>query len=211
MQINRFRKNIKDIKGYLTVGTFFIILFSLVIILIGNTQVHGAETSVNRVSGVNTGVYLYVKIEGANQGIIQGGVQTSGYRGWIEGYQYSHNVYIPINPGSGVTTGSKVHTPVIFVKEVDPSTPLLSKSLVHYESLVKVLFRFFNQSNYNYFTILLEEAEIISIREFMPNSLNPASYQPLMEEISLVYTKITWTWEEEGIEFADEWGTSGES
>ncbi|MHA1969272.1 MAG: type VI secretion system tube protein TssD [Candidatus Hodarchaeales archaeon] len=192
-------------------SAIFIILFSLIIILIGNTPVHGAETSVNRVSGVNTGVYLYVKIEGATQGIIQGGVQTPGYLGWIESYQYSHSVYIPINPGSGAITGSKVHTPVIFVKEVDKSTPLLFKSLVHSETLIEVLFRFFNQSNYNYFTVRLEEAKIVSIREFMPNSLNPASYQPLMEEISLVYTKITWTWEEEGIEFADEWGTIGES
>ncbi len=114
-----------------------------------------------------------------------------------------------MNPSSGAATGNKVHTPVVFVKEVDKSTPLLSKALIQGETLVEVLFRFFNQSNYNYFTVRLEQAKVISIREFMPNSLNPASYQPLMEEVSLVYTKITWTWEEEAIEYMDEWGIPG--
>ncbi|MFX0085195.1 MAG: type VI secretion system tube protein TssD [Candidatus Hodarchaeota archaeon] len=199
------KKNKTVLKGSLAASTIIFIICSLLILLASNTPAYGTETSINRVTGVNTGVYFYVRIEGASQGVILGNVQTSGFQGWIEGYQYSHSMYYPTDPHSGAVTGQRVHTPVIILKEVDKSTPKLSQAFVTGEKLNEVLIRFFNQSSYNYFTVKLEDATINSIREFMPNNLNPSTYQPLMEEISLVYRRITWTWEEEGIEFTDDW------
>lgn len=201
----QLKKNKTVLKGSLAAISIIFIICSLFILLASNTPAYGTEMSVNKVTGVNTGVYFYVRIEGASQGVIHGNVQTTGFRDWIEGYQYSHSMYYPTDPLSGAATGQRVHTPVILLKEVDKSTPKLSQAFVTGETLVQVLIRFFNQSGYNYFTVELVDATINTIREFMPNNLNPATYQPLMEEISLVYRRITWTWEEEGIEFTDDW------
>ncbi|MHA2247261.1 MAG: Hcp family type VI secretion system effector [Candidatus Hodarchaeales archaeon] len=195
----------KLIKGGMAAGIIFFIISGIFFLLV--VPAIGAETNTTSVTGVSSGVTFFMWIEGASQGQIDGSVTTSGLEGSIEGYQYSHSVYIPTDPHSGQATGSRIHTPVIVVKEVDKSTPKLMQALITGETLIEVLIKFYRtiSGTQNYFTVFLEDAKIVSIHDFMPNSLNPNTYQPLMEEVSFVYGKITWTWEEDGIEFADEW------
>ena len=60
----------------------------------------------------------------------------------------------------------------------------------------------------NYFTVLLENARIISIREYELNYIptTAAGYiQPFSEEVAFVFEKITWTWVLEAIEYTDTW------
>ncbi len=199
-----FQRKNQKIKGSFAAGLFFIFVSSIILLSIGNNPTHGAETSTERLQ-TTPGQVFYVRIEGQS-GYIDGSVTASGYLRWIAGYQYSHSVYIPTDPHSGQMSGSRVHTPVKILKLVDNSTPLLFKAMIQIETLIRVEIHFFDPTGgQHYFTVLLEDAKIISIREFQPNVMNPDTYQPLVEEVAFGYKKITWTWEEPNIEFSDDW------
>lgn len=200
-------------KRGIAVSLIFIVIGGFLFFYISNSPVSGTETSLQSISAVSTNVQFYVYIEGDSQGIIQGCVSNppSG-AGTIQGYQYSHSLYNPTTQ-QGQITGMRVHSPVVIVKEVDNSTPNLYQALVTAENLRDVIIRFYRNSTggqlQNYYTVHLESATIISIREFMPNSLNPATYQPIMDEVAFIYRKITWIWEDTGVEFTDNWDIQG--
>jgi type VI secretion system secreted protein Hcp len=58
----------------------------------------------------------------------------------------------------------------------------------------------------HYYTIMLEDAIVVSIKPYMPVTLL-AENEPYrhMEEVAYTYRKIKWTWEPNGIEAEDSW------
>ena len=87
-----------------------------------------------------------------------------------------------------------------------------------YQYLMKkypdVIFKFYRISDAgvmeHYFSTKLETAIIVSIRSWIPNCLDPAKESfTHMEDISFTYTKITWTWEPDGIASYDSWLVRG--
>ena len=58
-----------------------------------------------------------------------------------------------------------------------------------------------------YFSIELENAMITRIHPWVPNVLDRKSEGLRhMEDVSIAYERIIWTWEPDGIEFEDQWG-----
>lgn len=62
-----------------------------------------------------------------------------------------------------------------------------------------------------YYSITMENAFITRIHPWVPNVLDRTNDGlKHMEDISIAYEKILWTWEPDGIEYEDAWGEFSE-
>jgi type VI secretion system secreted protein Hcp len=152
----------------------------------------------------------HLTLEGENQGTIEGSCEMAGREGTILVEAFNHEIRIPRDPQSGLSTGKRIHNAFSIVKVFDKSTPKLYQALCTGEHLKNVTTKWYRINpagqEEHYFTHVLEDAIIVSIRPWMPNCLDPAteSYTH-MEELQFTYKKIRWTWEIDGIESEDSW------
>jgi len=151
----------------------------------------------------------HMEIE-AEGGLIEGSCTMQGREGTIVVYSFGHNVVIPTDTSSGAPTGHRIHNPLKVLKEIDKSSPRLFRALCTGEHLETVTLRFYRISptgqEEHYFTILLEDAIIVSITPSFPTAfLSQNEAYRHMETVSFTYQRITWTWEDGGIEYQDSW------
>jgi type VI secretion system secreted protein Hcp len=102
-----------------------------------------------------------------------------------------------------------IYTPIYITKTVEMSSPLLFQAMNTHE-LLQVTIRFWRPSQtgqeVQYFTIELLDAYINSIHMYIKDNKNPDYMQyPMMEEISFVYSRITFTYEDGGITAEGDW------
>ncbi|MDR2799975.1 MAG: Hcp family type VI secretion system effector [Desulfovibrio sp.] len=152
----------------------------------------------------------YVAISGKSQGDIKGDCPQGGdKKDKIIVYAVDHNVEIPKDTHTGLPTGQRIHHPFVVTKHKDPSSPKLFKSCCTGEQLTVTLDQYrikADGTEEKYFTIKLEEAIIVNVREFTPLTFLPEN-KPYsdMEEVSFTYSKITWTYNDGNIEYVDDW------
>ncbi|MFQ6126065.1 MAG: Hcp family type VI secretion system effector [Candidatus Heimdallarchaeota archaeon] len=153
----------------------------------------------------------FLKIEG-----IDGGCMKAGHEGEIELLQFSHNIYIP-RPSETIepsTFGKRVHQPITVVKTIDKASPLLYQACTQGEHLVKAEIKWYRIDPYGaeepYFTIILEDAIIVSIQAYatpaymwMDDTGTEITEAIPMEEVSFTYSKITWIYVPEDIQAYD--------
>ncbi len=72
-------------------------------------------------------VYLWLKDDGGAD--IKGSVDVQDREGSIEVVAQEHNLYIPTDNNTGKLTGTRIHTPFLFTKEIDSSSPYLYKAV----------------------------------------------------------------------------------
>lgn len=152
----------------------------------------------------------YLTVEGQQQGKIDGSTKVKGHEGKILVQAVEHLVEIPKSPQTGLPTGKRVHGPMTLTKEIDKSSPKLFQALTSGEQLKTVRFEYMRISpkgtEENYYSVALENAILTNIRSWTPNCLVSENQQiGHMEDISLTYEKITWTYEPDGIEAEDSW------
>lgn len=159
--------------------------------------------------GTEPPITKYIKIVGQKQGFIRGDATKSEVRDFVEVITFDHKIISPRDAASGLPTGKRQHSPIVIVKEIDKSTPLLYNALVSNENLQTVEFRFFEETGdeEHYFTIKLTNANIASIEQVTENSdarpdLNNFAE---LEQVSFTYQKIEWTWVDGGITAMDDW------
>jgi type VI secretion system secreted protein Hcp len=59
-----------------------------------------------------------------------------------------------------------------------------------------------------YFTVLMQNAQIVKIESWVPDALDKANaVYGYMENVWFTYEMIRWTWQEDGIEYEENWGT----
>lgn len=148
----------------------------------------------------------HLEIDGETQDRIEGSCDMEGREGTIMAYSFGHNVYIPRDT-QGTPTGQRVHTPLKIFKEFDKSTPKLYRALITGERLT-VRMRFYRidptGAEEHYFTILLEQALIVSITpSYPPVFLSENATYKHMETVAFTYRRIQWTWVVDGIEMED--------
>ena len=152
----------------------------------------------------------HMTCEGESQGTIAGSCEMQGREDTMLIEAFNHEVRIPRDPQTGLSTGKRIHTAYSVVKVFDKATPLLYQALCTGEHLKTVVLKWYRidptGQEEHYFTHTLENAIIVSIRPWMPNCLDPKteSYTH-MEEVSFTYAKIRWEWIVDGIEAQDEW------
>ena len=153
-------------------------------------------------------------ITGEEQGLIEGSCELEDREDTILVQGFDHVVEIPTD-SRGVASGRRVHRAMTLTKEIDKSTPMLYQALCTNEMLTEVIlnwYRLDGTGEYEkYFYITMENAFITRIRPWVPNVLDRANEtMKHMEDISLSYEKIIWTWEPDGIEYEDAWGEFAE-
>lgn len=152
----------------------------------------------------------YLKLKGQKQGDIKGGVTQKGREGTIMVIGFHHEVLSPTDTSSGLPTGKRIHTPFIITKEIDKSTPLLYSALVNNENLTNWELQCFALKGtgveVNNYTVKLTNARIVDINSNMLNNkIAENAKLSIMEQVSFVYQKITWTWVDGGISSQDDW------
>lgn len=155
-------------------------------------------------------VHLYLK---ANNMEIKGesSIDSLGRKDSIECVHLQFSVKTAREAGSGMATGRRQYEPLTFRKRIDKSTPLLAKALVENER-IDAVFKFFRPSpvgdgtTQRFFELELESGRLASQSLVVPDTIVPAtSTEPPLEEISIVFQAITWTYLDGGICHRDSW------
>ncbi len=168
------------------------------------------------------GLLIYLTLKGQKQGNIKGGVTQKGREGSIAVQYLQSKIVSPRDAASGLPTGKRQHTPLVFRKSVDISTPKLLSALTSNENLPEAHFKFWRPSStgtgaeQQYFTIDLLNANLASSDLYHPDSQDTTAPGAgsggsgggaELEEWSLTYQKITWTWVDGGITAEDDWSS----
>ncbi len=153
---------------------------------------------------------MYLKVKGANQGDIKGDCTQSGREKAILVYSMDHAVEIPRDTHTGLPSGQRIHKPLKVLKHKDQASPLLFQACCSGEHISSFELDFYRISDKgqeeHYFTIKLENAIIVEMREFTPTTfLEENKPYHDMEEVFFSYEKIVWTYEPDGIESEDDW------
>ncbi|MBD3241920.1 MAG: type VI secretion system tube protein Hcp [Chitinivibrionales bacterium] len=145
----------------------------------------------------------YMRVQGQAQGVIEGECTRTGLENWIEVSSVTHLVEIPRDTHTGLPTGQRVHKPLVVRKRTGKSSPKLCQAVVTGEHCV-VEIRLFRMSEAgseeHYYTVKLEDAIIV---DYHPQTLSDDTV--LHEEVAFTYSKITWTYEPDGIQTVDDW------
>ena len=155
----------------------------------------------------------YMAVNGKNQGDIKGDCTQSGdKKDKILIYAVDHQVEIPKDTHTGLPTGQRIHHPLTVTKHKDQSSPKLFQLCTKGEqSTVTIDFYRIKDdgTEEKYYTIKLEQAIVVNMREYTPVTFLPDN-KPYhdMEDVSFTYSKITWTYNDGNIEYADDWMAS---
>lgn len=138
---------------------------------------------------------------------IPGSVTRQGREGSIEVFGFNHEVNLSLDSTTSTRIGRREHQPMTFVKAIDKSSPLLMDALVKNRTFNATI-RFYRPSSTgleeHYYTIQLTQARVVSVKTVMLNNEEDAYTSfPVMEEVSLIYREIEWTWVPDGITTSD--------
>jgi type VI secretion system secreted protein Hcp len=153
-------------------------------------------------------VYLWLYNDGGSH--VKGEVMIQGRVGSIEVLAQDHSVAIPTDNNTGKLTGTRVHAPFRFTKEIDPSTPYLYKAVTTGQTMQKAEFKYYRIDNAGqevlYYTTLLENVKIVKVAPQMHDIKDPTKEKHNhLEQIELRYEKITWTYKDGNISHSDAW------
>ncbi len=158
-------------------------------------------------------VHLFLKANG--QDIKGESSQTSLGRGnSIECTFYQQNVLTAREAGSGMATGRRQYEPLLIRKRIDKSSPLIAKALVENQK-IDATFKFFRPNptgdgtTEQFYSVEIKEGRVASMKQFLPDTIVPAtSTEPPMEEVTFVFSTITWTFTNGGVTHTDTWSAN---
>lgn len=151
----------------------------------------------------------FMTVSGRDQGNIEGNATQVEHEGEIELLQFEHLLEVPGVDGQA-SPGAPVHGAIQINKLIDKSTPKLIQALEKREVLADVVMTWYRPATVGTaercYQIHLQNALITRIRGWMPHMLESSQDEyRLMEDISISYEKILWSWGEDGeVEFEAE-------
>lgn len=153
-------------------------------------------------------VYLWLKDDGGAD--LKGSVDVKDREGSIEVIAQDHKVYIPTDNNTGKLTGARIHTPFLFTKEIDASSPYLYKAVSTGQTLKSAEFKWYRIDDagqeVEYFNATLKNVKVVQVAPKMHDVKDPAKEKHNhLEQIELRYEKITWTYVDGNIIHADAW------
>jgi len=147
---------------------------------------------------------MFLRVKGQLHGPILGDAVHPLATDWIEVLGACHQVYVPVDAGSGLPTGRRLHAPVAVIKPEDRASSLLLDALISNENLTEVELRYVRPGTATddevYFTIDLVNARVSSYEAFAQDGTR-------LERIAFHYQKIEWTWADGPILAEDDWET----
>ncbi|HGU9817421.1 TPA: Hcp family type VI secretion system effector [Enterobacter chuandaensis] len=153
---------------------------------------------------MSTPAHLWLEDE--NGSPIVGSCMMRTRRGSIELKSFSHGVTIPVDPGWGKLTGTRVHRPITIVKEFDQTTPLLYRAVCEGRVMKKGIIKMYrileSGIEAEYFNILMENVKFTTVAPFLtPNGISSTH----LETLELRYEAISWKYMEGNIIYRDTW------
>ncbi|MGE0098892.1 MAG: type VI secretion system tube protein TssD [Hydrogenophaga sp.] len=113
-----------------------------------------------------------------------------------------------------LATGRRIYAPIRFTKRMDRATPLLRQALAQ-NQVVEGSFRWFRPNPagtgavQHCFTLDFTGGRVTKCALRLPDTLDAtAASLPLLEEVELTFSTITWTWVPGGTSFEDTWGAT---
>jgi len=153
-------------------------------------------------------VYLWLKLDASNE--IKGSVSVDGRQGSIEVVALDHNLYIPTDNNTGKLTGTRVHTPLVFTKEIDRSSPYLFRGVTEGTTHASAQFKWYrineNGQEVEYYNVLLENVRVVKVASKMHDIKDVSKERHNhLEQVELRYERITWTYKDGNISHIDSW------
>ncbi|WP_313824942.1 Hcp family type VI secretion system effector [Leclercia sp.] len=151
--------------------------------------------------------YLWLKDDGG--ALIKGSVDIEKREYSIEVKGFHHNLMIPTDNATGKVTGTRIHSPMLIVKDFDSSSPYLYKAVATGQNLESAEIKWYRINDAGleaeYFNMMLEGVRIVSISPVMATGDNPNENH--METVELRYEKITWKHSDGNIIYKDSWNS----
>ena len=152
----------------------------------------------------------FMTVVGEKQGSIDGSCDMKGHEKSVLVYALDHNISMPRDPQTGLSSGKRIHGPFSVIKEIDKSSPKLYQALCTGEHLKSVVVKFTrvgkDGKEEHYFTEEMSDAIVVSMAPFVPTVfLKENDPYRHMERVSFTYSQIKWTWIPDGIESQDSW------
>ncbi|MBF0527911.1 MAG: type VI secretion system tube protein Hcp [Deltaproteobacteria bacterium] len=152
----------------------------------------------------------YLKLEGKNQGAIEGDCTQKGHEKWILVYGLDWGMEIPRDVHTGLPTGQRIHHPISIKKKLDPASPLIAQACASGEQMKTWQLDFHHISEKGqeelYYTIVLENAIVVAITYEKPLTfLEENKPYHDMETVAFTYEKITWSHKKANKEAVDDW------
>jgi type VI secretion system secreted protein Hcp len=152
-----------------------------------------------RDSTTNPAQQVFLRV---NWGDDSGDAASDGY---IEVYGFSHEIVCPTDAASGLPTGKRQHRPFRLDKYIDTASPVfLETHLAGREipSVEIVLVRTDRNGNPVPFYTTKLDGVIISGISIQGLAIGAP---PMVEEVTFVYQRITWTYMDGGRSISDTW------
>lgn len=120
--------------------------------------------------------YLWLKDDGGAD--IKGSVDVQKREGSIEMVALEHSLYIPTDNNTGKLTGTRIHTPLVFTKEVDASSPYLYKAVTSGQTLKSAEIKWYKIDDagqeVEYFNTKLENVKVVKVAPKMWDIKDPS-------------------------------------
>ena len=112
---------------------------------------------------------------------------------------------------AGRLTGTRKHESLTIVKAFDAASPYLYKAVCEGQTFKSVELKWYQidetGTETEYFNHKLEGVKICSVKPIMYNVKDPSKERLVhMEEVSMRYKKITWTYLDGNLQASDSWG-----
>lgn len=146
-----------------------------------------AGTSTRSLAATN--IYMY--LDGATQGAIEGEVGVQGFEDWIEVLDFHHLIH---RDYSSSPVGVKLHEEIVLTVKLDKATPKMMGAL-NTQELMNTCWIHFRRSDggagqETYYTIELQGARISAVEPIFPDNFNTTPPTDLAR-IRLAYAEIT--------------------
>ena len=121
-------------------------------------------------------------IQGQQQGVFTG---TKG--GTIGGLRFSYLLKLPRDPASGLPTGKRMHSPVVFTKAVGTASPQIFSALSHNENLPSVVIGVPGGDGGLGYRVKLTNANLAELKQYTELVNGVAT---VLEDVSFTFQKI---------------------
>ncbi len=141
-------------------------------------------------------VRIYVSINATRQGPLKGEARDPRRGGsWTPCLRYFYQVTSPLDAATGLSSGRKQRSPILFTKEWGGSSPQLYQAMVTNEVLKTVIFEFVRTGPGGeervFQRVTLTDATVSSIKQFVnyPQDAAPPDARAL-EDVSLAFRTL---------------------
>jgi type VI secretion system secreted protein Hcp len=162
---------------------------ALILALLCVLKITTAQMMPPSINSVRTG--FVVKIVSQRQGPFK----AEAPHGGIDGIRFSSQLNSPRDVATGLPSGKRQYSPIMFTKNWGPASPQIIAALTTNENLSTVTFEFYKTAadgkQFIYQTIVLTNATVSSVRRYIdvPSGGEPPDSRAL-EDVSLTFQKI---------------------